>query len=61
MAQWIHKKRLFRRSVYICSCCGYRSDRPYVECPNCGSPMDGSKYDPEWVDEIEEIDAIFDD
>jgi hypothetical protein len=32
-----------------------------VECPNCGSPMGGSKYDPEWVDEIEEIDAIFDD
>ena len=35
------------------------SDAPL--CPQCGLPMKGSKYDPSWVDEMETIDAIFDD
>ena len=61
MAQWIQRTHLFRSTEYICSYCGYRADAPYTECPNCGMPMDGGKYDPNWVDEIEEIDAIIDD
>lgn len=27
----------------------------------CGRPIKGSKYDASWVDEIEAIDAVFDD
>ncbi len=60
-AYWTRKTHLFRRDEYICSVCGCRSDKPYAECPSCGSPMKGSKYDASWVDEMEEIDAILDD
>ena len=60
-AQWIQHTHLFRKDAYECSACGCRADKPYRTCPRCGLPMKGSKYDPSWVDEIEAIDAIFDD
>ena len=60
-AHWIQKTHLFRRDEYECSACALRTDRPFKVCPNCGLPMKGSKYDPSWVDEMEAIDAIFDD
>jgi len=60
-ARWIQHTYIFRKDEYECSACGYCVDKPYVTCPNCGTPMKGSKYDPSWVDEMEAIDAIFDD
>ena len=60
-AHWIRKTHLFRRDEYECSVCGSRTDKPYKACPHCGLPMKGSKYDPSWVDEMEMVDAIFDD
>lgn len=61
MAHWIHRKHIFRRDDYICSNCGYRAKKPFVDCPHCDEPMEGGKYDPLWVDEIEEIDEILGD
>ena len=60
-AYWIQRTSVFREDVYECSACGYISDRPYMPCPNCGRPMKGTKYDPSWVDEMEAMDAFFDD
>lgn len=60
-AKWIQHTHLFRRDEYECSACGYKADKPYKICPRCQSNMKGSKYDPSWVDEVEMIDAIFDD
>ncbi len=61
MAHWIRKTHLFRRDEYICSNCGARADKPYIECPICGAGMRKTKYDASWVDEMEGIDAILDD
>lgn len=58
---WIQRTHLFRKDEYECSVCKCRTDEPYKACPHCGLPMKGSKYDPSWVDEMEMIDAIFDD
>ena len=60
-AHWIQHTNLFRKDEYECSACGFKADKPYRICPRCGLPMKGSKYDPSWVDEMEMIDAIFDD
>ena len=60
-AHWIQRTHLFRKDEYECSSCRSRTDKPYKVCPNCGLPMKGSKYDPSWVDEMEAIDAFFDD
>ena len=58
---WTQKTHLLRDDEYICPFCGFSADAPYVECPNCGSDMDGSDYDPSWVDEAEMLDIFFDD
>ena len=60
-ARWIQHTHIFRKDEYECSACCYCADKPYVTCPSCGIPMKGSKYDPSWVDEMEMMDAIFDD
>lgn len=60
-AKWIQRTHLFRKDEYECSCCGSRTDKPYIVCPGCGRPIKGSKYNAFWVDEIEAIDAVFDD
>ena len=60
-AHWIQKTHLFHKDEYECSACGFRTDKPYKTCPHCGLLMKGSKYDPSWVDEMEIMDAIFDD
>ena len=61
MAIWIQKTHIFRRDEYICSNCGCRLHEHPLVCPRCNSVMDGSHYDPNWVDELEEIDMIIDD
>lgn len=61
MAHWIRKTHIFRKDEYICSYCGSSSDKPYNECPRCGTEMRKTKCDPSWVDEMEGIDAILDD
>ena len=60
-ARWIRHTHLFRKDEYECSACGFAADKPYRICPHCGLAMKGSKYDPSWVDEMEMIDAAFDD
>ena len=60
-AKWIQQTHLFRKDEYECSACRFKTNKPYRTCPSCGVPMNGSKYDPTWVDEMEIIDAIFDD
>ncbi|MBP5159656.1 MAG: hypothetical protein ILP10_05090 [Lachnospiraceae bacterium] len=60
-SRWIEHDHLFSQTEYECSNCGYRCDKPYVTCPNCGADMNGSKYDPQWVDEVEMMDMFFDD
>ena len=60
-AKWIQRTYLFCKDEFECSACGSRTDKPYRTCPSCGAPMKSSKYDPSWVDEMEMIDALFDD
>ena len=60
-ARWIRHTHLFRKDEYECSACGFKADKPYRICPCCGLLMKGSKYDPSWVDEMEMMDAIYDD
>mgnify|MGYP007069940400 FL=1 len=60
-AHWIQKTHLFRKDEYECSACCCRADKPNKTCPHCTLPMKGSKYDPSWVDEMDAMDAIFDD
>ena len=58
---WIRHTHLFRSDEYECSACGFLADKPEKACPNCGMPMKSAEYDPSWVDEMETVDAIFDD
>lgn len=58
---WIKEAHLFRSDVYICSACGAKFDKTSKTCPKCGIEMKSEKYDPQWVDELETLDAIFDD
>ena len=60
-AFWIQKTHLFRADEYICSKCGHTAKKALKQCPQCGSGMTKSKYDPTWVDEMEFGDAVFDD
>ena len=60
-ARWIQRTHLVRKDEYECSDCGFKADKPYRLCPRCNTAMNGSKYDPSWVDEMEVFDAIFDD
>lgn len=59
--KWIQHTHFLKNDEYECTNCGYIADRPYATCPSCGNDMNGSDYDPEWVDEMEIIDMIFDD
>lgn len=58
-AYWTQRTHLFRSDEYICSACKHIAAGPKRECPYCGAKMKGSKYDPNWVDEIELADAIW--
>ena len=60
-ARWIRHTHIFRRDEFECSVCGFRADKPSKTCPRCGMPMKDEGYDPSWVDEMESLDAIFDD
>ena len=44
---WTQRTHLLRADEYI--------------CPFCGHSMEGSDYDPSWVDEAEMLDIFFDD
>ena len=60
-AKWRKQTHLFRKDDYLCSACGARCPRAFKTCPNCGAIMQKTSYDPRWVDEMEDIHAIFDD
>ncbi len=60
-AHWIQQTHMFRKDEYECSSCGYLTEKPMPTCPRCGVKMKGSKYNPSWVDEMAEFDAIFED
>ena len=57
-ARLIRRTHLFRQDEYECSACGYRAKKAFPACPRCGAAMKGAKYDPTWIDEAEEFDAI---
>ena len=59
--QWTHKTHLFCSDEYICPVCGALANKPYKQCPSCGTLLGGSKYDPSWVDEAEGLSALLDD
>ncbi|MBO4637103.1 MAG: hypothetical protein J5685_08165 [Clostridiales bacterium] len=58
---WIKEERLFRSDSYVCSVCKKRFSKASSTCPSCGAVMTKTKNDPGWVDDLEMIDAIFDD
>lgn len=58
-ARWIRHSHFFKKDEYECSSCGRRADKPYKTCPFCGAQMKGSKYEPDWIDEMEEFDSMF--
>ena len=57
-AYWTQKTHLGRADEYECSYCGARYLDPWDTCPSCQRKMTEVKYDPTWVDEIEEWDAM---
>ncbi|MBQ6535945.1 MAG: hypothetical protein IJI40_04120 [Firmicutes bacterium] len=59
-ARWIRRAHLFKKDEYICSSCKARFRRAGKTCPCCGAAMKKTKYDPRWVDEIEDVDALLD-
>lgn len=59
-ARWTRRTHLFSADQYVCSVCGAVSRKAFKTCPNCGSLMKKTKYDPHWVDEIENADAFLD-
>ena len=54
-AYWIEKTHLMDDDEYICSTCGYSSDRPYKVCSNCEKNMKKIKYDPSWAADEDEL------
>ena len=58
---WTGGAKLFAADEYVCSSCGYKGKKMLPVCPRCNARMKGSKYDPKWIDELEILDAIFDD
>ncbi|MBR6018602.1 MAG: hypothetical protein IK055_00100 [Lachnospiraceae bacterium] len=60
-AYWIRHSHILRRDEYECSACGETTEKPRKICPHCGSTMKGVQGDAGWVDEMETIDAWFDD
>ena len=61
IAYWIKNTHLFDPDDYECSACGASFPRPYAVCPHCGRTMRKTKNDPLWIDELEELDMIFED
>ena len=60
-AYWTQKTHIGRADEYECSYCGARYLDPWEICPSCEREMTKVKYDPNWVDEIETMDAMFGD
>ena len=60
-AFWIRRSHILRRDEYECSACGFRSDRPDAVCKGCGRSMKSGGCGSSWIDELEAIDALFDD
>lgn len=56
---WTQHAHLFKGDIYECSVCHYLAKKPYKNCPKCNARMKRSKYDPQWIDELEMLDAIF--
>ena len=53
---WVEISHLFRADDYECSECRRASDTEYDTCPHCGAVMD---LEP--MDEIEEMELLFED
>ncbi len=60
-ARWIEKTHLFRSDEFICSGCGHWFRKPSSTCPYCRAKMQGAKYDPYHIDELEKMDLFFGD
>ena len=58
---WIEHEHLFSGSTYECSLCHGSFKKRTEMCPRCKAEMRKGKYDPQWVDELEIMDAIFGD
>lgn len=58
---WIRRTHVFRGDEFVCSACGAVAGRAKRLCPKCGAVMKGVKSDHGWVDEMEAIDAFFED
>ena len=61
IAHWICHTHVFRSDEHECSNCSEMVTKPKKICPKCGCTMRGSKSDLGWVDEMEAIDAFFED
>ena len=58
---WIQREHLFEPVEYVCFVCGAAAEKPWEECPECGTNMKKVKYDPVYVDEAEMLDILFGD
>ena len=60
---WIIEEHLFGGSTFECSACHvrFKGRKASRNCPACHARMTRSRYDPRFVDELEFLDAIFDD
>ena len=55
---WTRITQAFRDDKYVCSACRYIAEKPYPDCPACGTVMSGSRYASEWIDEAEKSDLF---
>ena len=60
-AYWIKHDRLFDPVTYECSACGNTERGEYRTCPHCGAVITGKKTEPDWIEELEILDAVMDD
>ena len=60
-AYWIKHTHVLRSDEFVCSNCGDTESKAKRICPGCGCTMKGTKSDLGWIDEMEAMDAFFDD
>jgi len=60
-ARWLCQTHLFGADTFECSACHKVYKKRTETCPGCGALMVKDKYDPQWVDELAALDAIFED
>ena len=58
-AEWLHHKPLAAQDYYECSHCHREYSRTYPVCPGCSADITGTREIPNYIDDIEQLEAMF--